>query len=797
MLGGTTPIQMVLGAAPDPAAPLPILKSFAKAACDAGLHLLLIEPGGKAPVDMRSGVQTRRDNEAAQLEARQAGRKDWDKVKAKAGVYLATNDPVKLGRYLATYRKTYGEETPVNFAVAVGPSKLVVVDCDTAAQVTAFLTDVASATGMPLNPNVPPTVKSPGKLEADGTWSHSDGGHFYFTVEHPLPSGTGSFTAPGGYAMLWDGRYVLIPPSVRDEGPYRLTGQDFPAPDYIVAAVDRAVTARVARATESSPELATAVDRWAAAVSWTDLLAPAGWVPTSRPDQCGCDIWTAPGSHASPKSATAHDIGCTLDRYTAQNAPLHIWTDNPGPELEAWMAQHGSKTMSRLQVVAALEYGGNVGDAMRDLEVVPDDSESLSFGRDQDFELGISKSDMDRPLDLPPKEVDTSPFVSAGETASLATADDSGADEEDKPWPKGLPVIKPFSAWRDYPPPEFVIADLIEHRALTAVVGPPGVGKSGIVLDMAAHISLGQPWMGRQVLRERVLYLPGEGLSGAVQRLRAWEEAHDLDVGDDLFIGDSVLQFGASHEAWAMLVQMILEFEIGQVIVDTYARASVGLEENSATDAGRAIRRLDDVRHGTNAGVMIVHHTGKDGRTRGSSALGGALDTELTVREGTWHKDEDLEGRELDLLVTKQKNAAEPEDAIPLLAMPYGDSFVMTGPGGLTDDPMVDFHTVRAIIPEPLITTAIRLQEYTQRFPTAGITRAELAYGVPMDDYTARRADAKTAWKHRVTEAVDLALRYGMVTTTTGKDTGARLVPDLIGPESARERWSRETMAGD
>jgi hypothetical protein len=788
-----------------------VLKSFARACCQAGLHLLLIEPYGKRPVDVRSSVQRRNDDGAAQDAARAAGRPDWDKVKSKGGVYLATNDETLICRYIDRYRKLYESDyddtCPVNFGVAVGPSKLIVVDCDTREQLEAFLRDSAEAAGVEANLDIPPTVKSPGQQDETGHWAHSEGGHFYFTVEHPLPDFSGSMTAPGGYAILWANRYVLIPPSVRQEGAYRLTGQDYPAPDWLRAKISDAVTAKVARSqdSESSAELTTVVDAWAKTVEWEDLLAPYGWVPTARPDNCGCDVWTAPGDHASPKSATAHDTGCSLGRYTCENAPLHIWTDNPGPELEAWIASHGTKTLSRLQVVAALEYGGNVGEAMRGLQVMPDDSGVLGFGSDLARDLGISPANLDAPIPIPASPEpslsgDADPFAIAGSVArEIEEKGEEQAlkdEEEDKPL-RGVPEIMPFSHWRDMPPPEFVIEGLLEHRGFTAMVGAPGVGKSGVVLDMAAAICTGRRWMGRKTMRQPVLYLPGEGLSGAVQRLRAWESAHDVDLGDDLFIGDSIIQVAASPEAWSAVIMRMLEFRIGMLIIDTFARASVGLEENSASDVGRAIAKFDQVRQATGAGLMVVHHSAKHGGSRGSSALNGALDTELLIQEGSWW-DRDTNGicpgRALDLWVTKQKNAAMPETALPMIALPFGESFVMTGPSGIVDDPLDVVSAPRAIIPETVVSIAIRLQELAERFTVQGLTRSDFAQGCPMDDSTAQRRDAKTAWKLRVGEAVDLGLRYGLLQTLTGTATGARYIPDACTPDQARQRWADENM---
>ena len=257
-----------------------------------------------------------------------------ERIKSPSGVHLATDDAKTLSGYLTNYRKVYGESAPVNFALAVGPSRLIVVDCDTTEQVHAFLSD----SGIPAHAPIPPTVSSPGQRDAQGNMIHYGGGHFYFTLPEgvELPTSTGSMTMPGGYVFLWSGRYVLIPPSVRPEGAYTLTGQDYEAPAWIIDTITGYAAGRDARradpAVSDTGELGENIDAWASSVSWADILEPAGWAIAARPDGCGCEVWTAPGAHASPKSATAHDTGCTYHRYSEVNAPLHIWTDNPGGE---------------------------------------------------------------------------------------------------------------------------------------------------------------------------------------------------------------------------------------------------------------------------------------------------------------------------------------------------------------------------------------------------------------------------------------------------------------------------------
>jgi DNA-binding PadR family transcriptional regulator len=58
----------------------------------------------------------------------------------------------------------------------------------------------------------------------------------------------------------------------------------------------------------------------------------------------------------------------------------------------------------------------------------------------------------------------------------------------------------------------------------------------------------------------------------------------------------------------------------------------VGGDENSAKDMGLFIAACDRIRHATGATMMVVHHTGKNGDYRGSSALKGAVDTMIELK---------------------------------------------------------------------------------------------------------------------------------------------------------------------
>lgn len=380
---------------------------FIRRVAEAGCSVLFILPGSKLPADMRSPQRRTADDKAAQQAACDAGRRDWARVKSPAGLALATSDVATLDGYLARYVKVfasrYPDGVPVNLAVEVGGSGLVVVDCDTDAQMRRWyaVNDIDHDIPGVIDPIAAPTVLTPGQRDAvTGEWAHSGGGHFWFTVPEDvtLPTGSaslGAMTMAGegdteGFAVLWDRRYVLIPPSVRAEGSYRPDGNVHELPDWLRDKITQAGAARAERAARSRSHVnGDAVKRWGAQTTWAEILTPTAWLATGKTDGCGCETWTAPGTHASAKSATAHEPGCTFN--DSADPHLHVWTDHDAEPFEHWRdGGDASFPVSRLQAVASIHYDNDLGAAMTDLSDAYDD---LALADDLPADFGKETAD--------------------------------------------------------------------------------------------------------------------------------------------------------------------------------------------------------------------------------------------------------------------------------------------------------------------------------------------------------------------------------------------------------------------
>jgi hypothetical protein len=184
------------------------------------------------------------------------------------------------------------------------------------------------------------------------------------------------------------------------------------------------------------------------------------------------------------------------------------------------------------------------------------------------------------------------------------------------------------------PAPKWIIKGVLPEADLGVIYGQSGSGKSFAILDLAMAICRGGEWRGQKVKQGRVLYVAAEGGGGVSQRLKAYEQHHNISIAS--------LPLGIIHDAPNLLaeedVTALVKAIIGagsgdMIILDTLAQVMPGANENSGEDMGLALRHCRAIREATGSMVMLVHHSGKDQSkgARGWSGLRGASDVEFEV----------------------------------------------------------------------------------------------------------------------------------------------------------------------
>ena len=193
----------------------------------------------------------------------------------------------------------------------------------------------------------------------------------------------------------------------------------------------------------------------------------------------------------------------------------------------------------------------------------------------------------------------------------------------------------------------YVIKGLLQRASYAETYGAPGEGKTFIALDQSYHVAADQPWMGRNVHAGPVLYLAYEGTGGMVKRAKALRQKYGTQDVPLYIVGAAFnLRESKGRRDLGEMLSMLPAKPV-LIVIDTFARALMGGDENSAQDVGAFNSAIAALIESTGACVMIIHHSGKDKSkgARGSSALLGALDTEIEVDGGQVHarKQRDIE----------------------------------------------------------------------------------------------------------------------------------------------------------
>jgi hypothetical protein len=203
---------------------------------------------------------------------------------------------------------------------------------------------------------------------------------------------------------------------------------------------------------------------------------------------------------------------------------------------------------------------------------------------------------------------------------------------------------------------------------------------------------------------------------------------------------------------WKIFVEQLRAIRPALVVLDTQARVTVGVNENDAGEMGQAINAWEAVREATGACVLVVHHRGiAGGRGRGSTAVYGAMTTELDVSRA---------GPNITVETTKQKDAPEASPLV-LTMNALGESIVLvaaseraaTGP--FTSPPPVELSTREKAA--HAICRALLEARGSGLTKAEALTHARLAMGMAPSDLlrkTVRRAWADMVGLGRISKAV-------------------------------------------
>lgn len=196
-----------------------------------------------------------------------------------------------------------------------------------------------------------------------------------------------------------------------------------------------------------------------------------------------------------------------------------------------------------------------------------------------------------------------------------------------------------------------LVDGVLFRDSIAWLAGRPGRGKTLVALDIAGSIGTGTSWQGYRVSQGPVCYIIAEGARGIRRRVRAWEHLSQRPMTGVEFLPEPVQS--NNSDGWTTLCRAVARRQYALVVLDTQARVTVGLDENSGTDMGLYVERVEQLRAAAGSCVLSLHHTPRTGdHVRGHTAIEGAAQTIImVVKEGnilTLHNTEDKGGKQKD-----------------------------------------------------------------------------------------------------------------------------------------------------
>ncbi|MFT4227813.1 AAA family ATPase [Micropruina sp.] len=214
------------------------------------------------------------------------------------------------------------------------------------------------------------------------------------------------------------------------------------------------------------------------------------------------------------------------------------------------------------------------------------------------------------------------------EAAFVAQADGTPAEGSGHRKPRAVPVDWAAIWDTEGAAVEWLCEPLISRGRLTALYSEAKVGKSLLMLEIAAAVATGGVALSRPTSRCRVMYidLENDPRGDVVQRLKAMGYAAQ-QLGALLLYSFPDLPPLDTKAGGEELLALALENDVGLVVIDTVSRTVSG--EENANDTWLMLYRFTGLllkRHGI-ACVRIDHAGKKPGNgQRGGSAKAGDVD---------------------------------------------------------------------------------------------------------------------------------------------------------------------------
>lgn len=176
----------------------------------------------------------------------------------------------------------------------------------------------------------------------------------------------------------------------------------------------------------------------------------------------------------------------------------------------------------------------------------------------------------------------------------------------------------------------FVWEDTLPSAGFAICSAKPKVGKSTFARNLAVAVSTGQPFLGRETVKGKVLYLCLEEkrseIRGHFERMAV--SSHDILVYTGKTPNDAIHELAGAMEEYAPVL----------IIIDPLSRVIRVTDFNDYGSMVRALEPLLDLARSSGAHILALHHDSKMERTGGDALLGstalfGTVDCHIQLKK--------------------------------------------------------------------------------------------------------------------------------------------------------------------
>lgn len=185
-------------------------------------------------------------------------------------------------------------------------------------------------------------------------------------------------------------------------------------------------------------------------------------------------------------------------------------------------------------------------------------------------------------------------------------------------------------SWREVikyeDPIKWLIEGLLPHQGAAYLVGPSGVGKTTLSLNICANLALGRGipvgdeeiWSPVEKKPFKILYLSLEMNTGEVQDFISdldnnfnEEEISVIDQHFFVYSETDAVKFGKNNATLSKFVATVQDLKPDVILVDSASRA-ISNNLSDQEEVITAIERMEKVRDKLNTAMLVIHHPRKD-----------------------------------------------------------------------------------------------------------------------------------------------------------------------------------------